>query len=41
MTNPVGTDPNTVLTWGLLVSSTLLAANLAMDARVLRRTLLV
>jgi len=38
MTSPLGTDPNTILTWSLLVSSVLLAANVVMDVRVLRRT---
>ena len=38
VTGPLGTDPNTVLTWGLLVSSVLLAANVVLDVRVLRRT---
>jgi len=38
MTSPLGTDPNTILAWSLLVSSVLLAANVVMDVRVLRRT---
>lgn len=38
LTGPLGTDPNAVLTWGLLVSSLLLAANVVLDVRVLRRT---
>ena len=40
LTGPLGTDPNAVLTWGLLVSSLLLAANVFLDVRVLRRTTL-
>ena len=38
ITTPLGTDPNTILAWSLLVSSVLLAANVVMDVRVLRRT---
>ena len=38
LTNPLGTDPNTILTWTLLVSSLLLAANVVLDVRILRRT---
>ena len=38
ITSPLGTDPNTILTWSLLVSSVLLAANVLLDVRVLRRT---
>jgi len=38
LTGPLGTDPNAVLAWGLLVSSVLLAANVLLDVRVLRRT---
>ena len=38
VTGPLGTDPNTILTWALLVSSVLLAANVLLDVRVLRRT---
>lgn len=37
-TDPLGLDPNTLLSFGLLLSSALLAANVAMDVRVLRRT---
>jgi amino acid transporter len=40
LTGPLGTDPNAVLTWGLLLSSVLLAANVVIDVRVLRRTML-
>ena len=40
LTGPLGTDPNAVLTWGLLVTSALLAANVVLDVRVLRRTVL-
>lgn len=35
---PLGTDPNAMLTWALLVSSVLLAVNVLLDVRVLRRT---
>jgi amino acid transporter len=38
LTNLIGTDPNTLLSWGLLMSSVLLAANVMLDVRVLRRT---
>ena len=38
LTNPLGSDPNSLLSWGLLVSSLLLAANVMLDVRVLRRT---
>ena len=34
----LGTDPNSLLSWGLLLSSALLAANVVLDVRVLRRT---
>ena len=37
-TDRIGTDPNTLLSWGLLVSSALLAANVMLDVRILRRT---
>jgi amino acid transporter len=40
LTNVLGTDPNDVLTWGLLVTSALLAFNVLLDVRVLRRTTL-
>ena len=39
-TTPLGSDPNTFLSIGLLVSSALLAANVTLDVRILRRTLL-
>jgi amino acid transporter len=39
ITGPVGMDPNALLSWGLLVSSVILAANVILDVRVLRRTL--
>ncbi len=35
---PLGTDPSVLLFWGLLVSSILLAANVILDVRFLRRT---
>jgi amino acid transporter len=35
---PVGTDPSVFVFWGLLLSSTLLAVNVLIDVRVLRRT---
>ncbi len=38
LTDPIGSDPNTLLAVGLLVSSVLLAANVTLDVRVLRRT---
>ncbi len=38
VTQPTGTDPNVLLFWGLLVSSVLLAANVLLDVRILRRT---
>jgi len=38
ITNPLGTDPNTILAWSLLASSVLLAGNVLLDVRVLRRT---
>ncbi len=38
LTDRLGTDPNTLLSWGLLASSALLAANVVLDVRVLRRT---
>ena len=38
ITQPVGTDPNALLFWGLLVSSALLAANVLLDVGVLQRT---
>ena len=38
LTRPMGTDPNVLLFWGLLVSSLLLAANVLLDVGVLRRT---
>ncbi len=38
LTDSLGTDPNSLLAWGLLVSSALLAANVLLDVRVLRRT---
>lgn len=38
LTNLIGADPNTLLSWGLLVSSILLAANVLLDVRILRRT---
>jgi amino acid transporter len=38
LTDPIGADPNTLLSWGLLASSLLLAANVLLDVRVLRRT---
>ena len=37
----VSMDPATLLSWGLLVSSTILLANVAFDVRVLRRTSLI
>lgn len=37
-TQPMGTDPSALLFWGLLVSSVLLAANVVLDVRILRRT---
>jgi amino acid transporter len=36
ITKFVGTDPNTLLFWGLLLSSLLLATNVTVDVRVLR-----
>ena len=38
LTDPLGSDPNTFLAAGLLLSSALLAANVALDVRLLRRT---
>lgn len=38
LTIPLGTDPNSLLSWGLLVSSVLLTMNVMLDVRVLRRT---
>ncbi len=38
LASQLGTSPNTVLFWGLLISSLLLAANVVLDVRVLRRT---
>jgi amino acid transporter len=38
LTYALGTDPNALLAWGLLVSSLLLAANVVLDVRVLGRT---
>ncbi|MDE1852171.1 MAG: hypothetical protein KGI38_00280 [Thaumarchaeota archaeon] len=38
ITRPVGADPNALLFWGLVVSSVLLAANVLLDVKVLRRT---
>ena len=38
LTNPIGSDPNTILAVGLLISSVLLAVNVALDVRILRRT---
>lgn len=38
VSQPFGTDPNVLLFWGLLVSSFLLAANVLLDVRILRRT---
>lgn len=38
VTRLAGTDPNSVLFWGLLLSSVLLAGNVLFDVRVLRRT---
>ena len=40
LTDPLGTDPNTLLAVGLLASSAVLAANVALDVRLLRRTFL-
>ena len=40
LTGPLGTDPNTLLSIGLLVSSAILAVNVMLDVRILRRTLL-
>ena len=40
LTDRFGSDPNTFLAVGLLVSSALLAANVTLDVRILRRTLL-
>jgi amino acid transporter len=37
ITQPSGTNPGILLFWGLLISSVLLAANVALDVRVLRR----
>jgi len=39
-TDLLGTDPNAVLTWGLLFTSVLLAVNVVLDVWVLRRTAL-
>ncbi len=39
-TDLVGTDPNSLLSWGLLASSALLAVNVTLDVMVLRRTFL-
>lgn len=39
ITATIRMDPNTILSWGLLVSSVLLIANVLLDVRVLRRTL--
>ena len=38
VTQPLGTNPNVLLFWGLLLSSVLLAANVLLDVRILRRT---
>ena len=38
LTGPLGSDPNTLLSMGLLVSSAILAANVMLDVRILRRT---
>jgi amino acid transporter len=38
VTQPTGTDPNTLLFWGLLASSVILAANVLLDVRILGRT---
>lgn len=38
VTQPMGADPNVLLSWGLVVSSVLLAANVLLDVGVLRRT---
>jgi amino acid transporter len=38
MTQPYGLDPNTLIFWGLLATSVILAANVFLDVRVLRRT---
>ena len=38
LANPLGTDPNSLLVWGLLVSSLLLTVNVYLDVRILRRT---
>jgi amino acid transporter len=38
LAKPIGADPNALLSWGLLVSSVLLAANVLVDVRMLRRT---
>ena len=38
LTQLAGSDPNTVLFWGLVVTSVLLVANVALDVRVLGRT---
>ncbi|MDG7009048.1 MAG: APC family permease [Nitrososphaerota archaeon] len=40
LTNPLGSDPNTFLSIGLLISSAILASNVMLDVRILRRTLL-
>ena len=37
-TDHIGTDPNTLLSWGLLITSLLLAGNVILDVMVLRRT---
>ncbi len=38
VSQPLGTDPNALLFWGLLLSSVLLAANVLLDVRILGRT---
>lgn len=38
VTQPYGLDPNTLIFWGLLASSVILAANVLLDVSVLRRT---
>lgn len=38
VSHPFGVDPNTLLVWGLIISSLLLAANVLLDVGVLRKT---
>ena len=40
LTGRFGSDPNALLAAGLLISSVLLAANVTLDVRILRRTMI-